>query len=176
MTCNFKGWEALWEKMKWEIIYIQHAESTPMTGRRDCHVTEGEKEVPRLQVARDFWERRVEQCQVQLDAELAAQLIVAASEGRSGQVTGTWSVFGNSIPCSCVTWCCMGLCCFKTLFQCVSFLVGKEGWRHGWEWGRGELYYYCGWCSGRSGGFLVCIAAGVGCFAERRRWGECATR
>ncbi|RNE96613.1 retrotransposon hot spot (RHS) protein [Trypanosoma rangeli] len=84
MTCNFKGWEALREKMKWEIIYIQHAESTPMTGRRDCHITEGEKEVPRLHVASDFWERRVEQYQVQLDAELAFQLVVAASKGRSG--------------------------------------------------------------------------------------------
>ncbi|RNE95949.1 retrotransposon hot spot (RHS) protein [Trypanosoma rangeli] len=41
MTCNFKGWEALREKMKWEIIYIQHAESTLMTGRQDCHITEG---------------------------------------------------------------------------------------------------------------------------------------
>ncbi|RNE96109.1 putative retrotransposon hot spot (RHS) protein [Trypanosoma rangeli] len=84
MTCNFKGWEALREKMKWEIIYIQHAESTPMTGRRDCHVTEGEKEVPRLQVARDFWERKVEQYQVQLDTELAVQLVVAGSADHSG--------------------------------------------------------------------------------------------
>ncbi|RNE96183.1 retrotransposon hot spot (RHS) protein [Trypanosoma rangeli] len=84
MTCNFKGWEAPREKMKWEIIYIQHAASTLMTGRRDCHVTEGEKEVPRLQVAKDLWERRVEQYQVQLDAEMTAQLIVAASEDHSG--------------------------------------------------------------------------------------------
>ncbi|PWU85387.1 putative retrotransposon hot spot protein (RHS,) [Trypanosoma cruzi] len=48
MAAYFKGWEELSREMSWEIIYVQHADSTPMTGWRRCDVVNsdgvGEKE------------------------------------------------------------------------------------------------------------------------------------
>ncbi|RNF01331.1 RHS2a, partial [Trypanosoma conorhini] len=77
MTLNFNNWEVMSEAMEWEIIYIQHADSTPMTGRQQCTFTGQRSSDP--QAPENFWERKVDQYQVQLDAEIAQLLIAAVS-------------------------------------------------------------------------------------------------
>ncbi|RNF00862.1 putative retrotransposon hot spot (RHS) protein [Trypanosoma conorhini] len=79
MRSNFNNWEVLKEAMGWEIIYIRHAESMPMTTRQRCTFTGQRSSDP--QAPENFWERKVEQYQVQLDAEVA-QLLVAANKRR----------------------------------------------------------------------------------------------
>ncbi|RNF00661.1 retrotransposon hot spot (RHS) protein [Trypanosoma conorhini] len=72
MRSNFNNWEVLKEAMAWEIIYIRHAASTLMTTRQQCTFT-GQRSLD-PQAPENFWERKVEQYQVQLDAEIADKL------------------------------------------------------------------------------------------------------
>ncbi|RNE99131.1 retrotransposon hot spot (RHS) protein [Trypanosoma conorhini] len=81
MRSNFNNWEVLSEAMEWEFIYLRHSACTPMKRRQQCIILEEEKRSRSLKSASDFWERKVEQYQVQLDAEIA-QLLVAANKRR----------------------------------------------------------------------------------------------
>ncbi|RNC48468.1 retrotransposon hot spot (RHS) protein [Trypanosoma cruzi] len=38
LAAYFSGWEELSRDMSWDIIYVQHADSTPMNGWRRCDV------------------------------------------------------------------------------------------------------------------------------------------
>ncbi|PWV20721.1 putative retrotransposon hot spot protein (RHS) [Trypanosoma cruzi] len=38
LVAYFNGWEELSRDMSWEIIYVQHADSTPMNGWQRCDV------------------------------------------------------------------------------------------------------------------------------------------
>ncbi|RNE96362.1 retrotransposon hot spot (RHS) protein, partial [Trypanosoma conorhini] len=82
MRRNFNNWKVLKEAMEWEIIYIQHTACTPMRTRQQCIISEEEKRSRSFKSASDFWERKVEQYQVQLDAEVAGQLQAAADKCR----------------------------------------------------------------------------------------------
>ncbi|RNC37869.1 retrotransposon hot spot (RHS) protein [Trypanosoma cruzi] len=58
MAAYFNGWEELSRDMSWDIIYVQQADSTPMTGWQRCdvvnpnNVSEEEKEIA------VFWRKR----------------------------------------------------------------------------------------------------------------------
>ncbi|PWU97390.1 putative retrotransposon hot spot (RHS) protein [Trypanosoma cruzi] len=68
MATYFNGWEEFSRDMSWEIIYIQHADSTPMTSWQRCgpvntdNLSDDEKEI----VA--FWEKEVHQYQVSVSS------------------------------------------------------------------------------------------------------------
>ncbi|RNE96535.1 retrotransposon hot spot (RHS) protein, partial [Trypanosoma conorhini] len=82
MTLNFNNWEVLKRTMEWEFIYIQHADSTPMTRRQ--RGTDQGKSTSDPQAPENLSEPRVEQYQVQLDAEIAAQLFAAFKRNNVG--------------------------------------------------------------------------------------------
>ncbi|KAF5215029.1 hypothetical protein ECC02_012321 [Trypanosoma cruzi] len=68
MAEYFNGWEEFSEGLSWDIIYIQHADSTPMNGWQRCgpvnteNLSDDEKEI----VA--FWNEKVHQYQVSVSS------------------------------------------------------------------------------------------------------------
>ncbi|ESS69294.1 retrotransposon hot spot (RHS) protein [Trypanosoma cruzi Dm28c] len=68
MAAYFNGWEEFSKGLSWDIIYIQHADSTPMNGWQRCdyvnprNKTDAEKEI----VA--FWKGKVHQYQVSVSS------------------------------------------------------------------------------------------------------------
>ncbi|RNE98430.1 retrotransposon hot spot (RHS) protein [Trypanosoma cruzi] len=69
LAAYFNGWEELSRAMFWEIICVQHADSTPMNYWRRCDVvntdnlSEDEKEIAA------FWEEEMHQYQVSISSE-----------------------------------------------------------------------------------------------------------
>ncbi|RNE98381.1 retrotransposon hot spot (RHS) protein [Trypanosoma rangeli] len=70
----FNGWETLAEDLSWEMIYVQHEDSTAISAWQGCVVVaytnvagRNEREDPQAIAA--FWNQRVRQCQVAVLAE-----------------------------------------------------------------------------------------------------------
>ncbi|PWU87462.1 putative retrotransposon hot spot (RHS) protein [Trypanosoma cruzi] len=59
LAAYFNGWEESSRQLSWEVIYVQHADSTPMTGWRRCDVDNSDdvskKEDQKIAA---FWRRR----------------------------------------------------------------------------------------------------------------------
>ncbi|RNF08653.1 retrotransposon hot spot (RHS) protein [Trypanosoma cruzi] len=74
LAAYFEGWEELSRDMSWEMIYMQHADSTPMNGWQGCDVvntenlSEDEKEI----VA--FWDGKVHQYQFMLTPDFVNKI------------------------------------------------------------------------------------------------------
>ncbi|RNC36910.1 retrotransposon hot spot (RHS) protein [Trypanosoma cruzi] len=70
LVAYFNGWEELSRDMSWEIIYVQHADSTPMNGWQRCDVENSynvsEKEEQKIAT---FWEEKVHQYQVSISSK-----------------------------------------------------------------------------------------------------------
>ncbi|RNC49519.1 putative retrotransposon hot spot (RHS) protein [Trypanosoma cruzi] len=66
----FNGWEELSRDMSWEMIYVQHADSTPMNDWQGCDVvnTNSVSEEEDQQIAA-FWYEKVRQYQVSISSE-----------------------------------------------------------------------------------------------------------
>ncbi|RNC35127.1 retrotransposon hot spot (RHS) protein [Trypanosoma cruzi] len=68
LSMFFNGWEEFAKGLSWDIIYIQHADSTPMENWQRCgpvnteNLSDAEKEI----VA--FWEKEVHQYQVSVSS------------------------------------------------------------------------------------------------------------
>ncbi|RNC45429.1 retrotransposon hot spot (RHS) protein [Trypanosoma cruzi] len=62
LAAYFNGWEELSQELSWEIIYVQHADSTPMTGWRRCDVVNSNNvsRAENREIAA-FWEEEVHQ-------------------------------------------------------------------------------------------------------------------
>ncbi|PWV11216.1 putative retrotransposon hot spot (RHS) protein [Trypanosoma cruzi] len=62
LAAYFEGWEELSRDMSWEMIYVQHADSTPMTGWRRCDVVDSNNmsRAENREIAA-FWEEEVHQ-------------------------------------------------------------------------------------------------------------------
>ncbi|ESS61669.1 retrotransposon hot spot (RHS) protein [Trypanosoma cruzi Dm28c] len=62
LAAYFKGWQELSRDMSWEIIYVQHADSTPMNGWQRCDVVNS-NDVSRAENREiaAFWEEEVRQ-------------------------------------------------------------------------------------------------------------------
>ncbi|EKF27596.1 retrotransposon hot spot (RHS) protein, putative, partial [Trypanosoma cruzi marinkellei] len=87
VAAYFNGWEELFRDMSWEMIYVQHADSTPMAGWQGRGVVSSdnvsEEEEQRIAA---FWKEKVRQYQVSISSE-------AASRGaalRSGEHPQKW--------------------------------------------------------------------------------------
>ncbi|PBJ77088.1 retrotransposon hot spot (RHS) protein [Trypanosoma cruzi cruzi] len=65
----FNGWEELSRDMSWEIIYVQHADSTPLNDWQRCDVVNADnvskKEKQKIAA---FWEEKVRQYQVSVSS------------------------------------------------------------------------------------------------------------
>ncbi|PWU87725.1 putative retrotransposon hot spot protein (RHS,) [Trypanosoma cruzi] len=68
MAKYFNGWEELSQEFSWEIIYIQHADSTPMNGWQRCGPVETDKLSPAEKKIVAFWEKKVRQYQVSVSS------------------------------------------------------------------------------------------------------------
>ncbi|PWU90947.1 putative retrotransposon hot spot (RHS) protein [Trypanosoma cruzi] len=64
----FNGWEEFSEGLSWEIIYIQHADSTPMNGWQRCDVDNYDNVSPAENVIVAFWNENVHQYQVSVSS------------------------------------------------------------------------------------------------------------
>ncbi|PWV17605.1 putative retrotransposon hot spot (RHS) protein [Trypanosoma cruzi] len=62
LAAYFNGWEELYRDMSWEIIYVQHADSTPMTEWKRCDVVNSNNvsRAENREIAA-FWEEEVRQ-------------------------------------------------------------------------------------------------------------------
>ncbi|PWV07093.1 putative retrotransposon hot spot (RHS) protein [Trypanosoma cruzi] len=62
LAAYFNGWEELSRDMSWEIIYVQHADSTPMNDWRRCDVVDSDSvsRAENREIAA-FWEEEVRQ-------------------------------------------------------------------------------------------------------------------
>ncbi|RNC52089.1 putative retrotransposon hot spot (RHS) protein, partial [Trypanosoma cruzi] len=68
MAKYFNGWEQFSEGLSWEIIYIQHADSTPMNGWQRCGVVNTNNLTPAEKKIVTFWEKKVHQYQVSVSS------------------------------------------------------------------------------------------------------------
>ncbi|PWU85645.1 putative retrotransposon hot spot (RHS) protein [Trypanosoma cruzi] len=69
LAAYFNGWEEFSEGLSWEMIYVQHADSTPMNGWQRCDVDNSDN-VSRAE-GREiaaFWEKKVHQYQVSVSS------------------------------------------------------------------------------------------------------------
>ncbi|RNF08553.1 complement regulatory protein [Trypanosoma cruzi] len=70
MAAYFNGWEKFSQELSWEIIYIQHADSTPMNDWQRCHVVDSnnvsKKENQKIAA---FWNEKVRQYQVSISSK-----------------------------------------------------------------------------------------------------------
>ncbi|EKF99604.1 retrotransposon hot spot (RHS) protein, putative [Trypanosoma cruzi] len=66
----FNGWEELSRDMSWEIIYVHHADSTPMNDWQRCDVvnSDGVSEEEDQRIAA-FWNEKVRQYKVSISSE-----------------------------------------------------------------------------------------------------------
>ncbi|PBJ76491.1 retrotransposon hot spot (RHS) protein [Trypanosoma cruzi cruzi] len=65
----FNGWEEFARDMTWEIIYVQHADSTPIIDWQRCDDSANLTEAENREIAA-FWEEKVHQYQVTITAEM----------------------------------------------------------------------------------------------------------
>ncbi|RNC54162.1 retrotransposon hot spot (RHS) protein [Trypanosoma cruzi] len=67
LAAYFEGWEEFSQELSWEIIYVQHADSTPMSGWQRCDVVNtdvvSEEEDQRIAT---FWKGKVRQYQASI--------------------------------------------------------------------------------------------------------------
>ncbi|RNC31837.1 retrotransposon hot spot (RHS) protein [Trypanosoma cruzi] len=68
MAKYFNGWEQFSRQLSWEIIYIQHADSTPMNGWQRCGPVKTNKLSPAEKKIVTFWEKKVHQYQVSVSS------------------------------------------------------------------------------------------------------------
>ncbi|EAN90961.1 putative retrotransposon hot spot (RHS) protein [Trypanosoma cruzi] len=65
----FNGWDELSRKLSWEIIYVQHAESTPMNDWQRCDVVDANNVSDDEKKIAAFWKEKVRQYQVSISSE-----------------------------------------------------------------------------------------------------------
>ncbi|RNC47296.1 retrotransposon hot spot (RHS) protein [Trypanosoma cruzi] len=67
LAAYFNGWEELSRDMSWDMIYVRHADSTPMTGWQRCDVVDSNNvsDDEGREIAA-FWEEEVRQYQVSI--------------------------------------------------------------------------------------------------------------
>ncbi|PWV14054.1 putative retrotransposon hot spot (RHS) protein [Trypanosoma cruzi] len=68
----FNGWEEFARELSWEIIYVQHADSTPISDWQRCNDSANLTEAENREIAA-FWEEKVHQYQVTVTAEMLWQ-------------------------------------------------------------------------------------------------------
>ncbi|PWU89741.1 putative retrotransposon hot spot (RHS) protein [Trypanosoma cruzi] len=69
LAAYFNGWEELSQDMSWEMIYVQHADSTPMNDWQRCDVVNSDNvsDDESREIAA-FWEEEVRQYQVSISS------------------------------------------------------------------------------------------------------------
>ncbi|PWU86222.1 putative retrotransposon hot spot (RHS) protein [Trypanosoma cruzi] len=76
LAAYFNGWEELSRQLSWEIIYVQHADSTPMNDLQGCDVDNSDdvstKEGQRIAA---FWNEKVRQYQVSISSRDAPRRV-----------------------------------------------------------------------------------------------------
>ncbi|RNC32096.1 retrotransposon hot spot (RHS) protein [Trypanosoma cruzi] len=70
LAAYFNGWEELSRDMSWEMIYVQHADSTPMNDWQRCDVVDSNNVsgADNNEIAA-FWKEKVRQYQVPISSE-----------------------------------------------------------------------------------------------------------
>ncbi|EAN95199.1 putative retrotransposon hot spot (RHS) protein [Trypanosoma cruzi] len=69
LAAYFNGWDELSRDMSWEIIYVQHADSTPMNDWQRCDVVDSNNVSEDEKKIAAFWNEKVRQYQVSISSE-----------------------------------------------------------------------------------------------------------
>ncbi|RNF08994.1 putative retrotransposon hot spot (RHS) protein, partial [Trypanosoma cruzi] len=75
LAAYFEGWEELSRDMSWEIIYVQHADNTPMNGWQRCDVVDSNNvsRAENREIAA-FWDGKVHQYQFVLTTDFVNKI------------------------------------------------------------------------------------------------------
>ncbi|ESS63015.1 retrotransposon hot spot protein (RHS) [Trypanosoma cruzi Dm28c] len=69
LAAYFNGWEELFRELSWEMIYVQHADSTPMRDWQRCDVVNSDDvSTKEKQKIAAFWNEKVRQYQVSISS------------------------------------------------------------------------------------------------------------
>ncbi|RNC40543.1 retrotransposon hot spot (RHS) protein [Trypanosoma cruzi] len=68
LAAYFNDWEELSRDMSWEMIYVQHADSTPMNDGQRCDVDNSNNLTEEGREIAAFWEKNVRQYQVTISS------------------------------------------------------------------------------------------------------------
>ncbi|ESS55760.1 retrotransposon hot spot (RHS) protein [Trypanosoma cruzi Dm28c] len=68
LAAYVNGWEELSRQLSWEIIYVQHADSTPMNDLQGCDVDSNNVSKKEDQKIAAFWNEKVRQYQVSISS------------------------------------------------------------------------------------------------------------
>ncbi|EAN99306.1 retrotransposon hot spot (RHS) protein, putative [Trypanosoma cruzi] len=68
MAEYFNGWEQFSEGLSWDIIYVQHADTTPLTGWQRCGPVNPNNLTPAEEEIVSFWNEKVHQYQVSVSS------------------------------------------------------------------------------------------------------------
>ncbi|EAN93119.1 putative retrotransposon hot spot (RHS) protein [Trypanosoma cruzi] len=69
LAAYFNGWEELSRDMSWEMIYVQHEDSTPMNDWQRCDVVDANNVSDDEKKIAAFWKEKVRQYQVSISSE-----------------------------------------------------------------------------------------------------------
>ncbi|AAQ15508.1 retrotransposon hot spot (RHS) protein, putative [Trypanosoma brucei brucei TREU927] len=70
------------EMFHWEIIYVQHFESTAMRSEQKCEITQGKAKHRSHQFVEGFWKNNVQQYHVQYEDNIVTKMLAVAAVGR----------------------------------------------------------------------------------------------
>ncbi|AAZ10616.1 retrotransposon hot spot (RHS) protein, putative [Trypanosoma brucei brucei TREU927] len=74
--------EEITEMFHWEIIYVQHFESTAMRSEQKCEITQGKAKHRSHQFVKGFWKNNVQQYHVQYEDNIVIKMLAVAAAGR----------------------------------------------------------------------------------------------
>ncbi|RNC38194.1 retrotransposon hot spot (RHS) protein [Trypanosoma cruzi] len=74
LATYFKGWKKLSRDMSWEIIYVQHADSTPTKKWHECDVVNPNNETDAEKEIVAFWDGKVHQYQFVLTRDFVSKI------------------------------------------------------------------------------------------------------
>ncbi|RNF11788.1 retrotransposon hot spot (RHS) protein, partial [Trypanosoma cruzi] len=88
LAAYFEGWEELSQDLSWEIIYVQHADSTPMNGWQRCDVVNSDdvSRTENREIAA-FWEEEVHQYMAAISSDDAIRDEALRSEEKRNRKT-----------------------------------------------------------------------------------------
>ncbi|RNF12047.1 putative retrotransposon hot spot (RHS) protein [Trypanosoma cruzi] len=76
LAAYFNGWEELSRQLSWEMIYVQHADSTPMNDWQGCNVVNSDDvSTKEKQKIAAFWKEKVHQYQVSISSRDAPRRV-----------------------------------------------------------------------------------------------------
>ncbi|PWU99917.1 putative retrotransposon hot spot protein (RHS) [Trypanosoma cruzi] len=91
LAAYFNGWEELSRDMSWEIIYVQHADRTPMNGWQRCDVVNSDSvsDDESREIA-GFWREKMHQYQVSISSGALEETQLSEVRNSHGNGKRNW--------------------------------------------------------------------------------------